>query len=86
METVSLNRHFSRLVSSSKEYAAEMKWHPGIRIDKIPVSANVGGLIFVIGIVVLGIVGVPAIRELLIIGLIGGPLFAAVLYWWHNRT
>ena len=36
-----------------------MKWHPGIRIDKIPVTANIGGLIFVIGIVVLGIVGVP---------------------------
>ena len=48
-----------------------MKWHPGIRIDKIPVTANVGGLIFVIGIVVLGIVGVPAIRELLVIGLSG---------------
>jgi hypothetical protein len=69
----------------SQEKDARMKWHPGIRIDKIPVKANVGGLIFVIGIVVLGIVGVPAIRELLIVGLLGGVLFAAVLYWWHNR-
>lgn len=63
-----------------------MKWHPGIRIDKIPVTTTVGGLIFAIGIVVLAIVGVPEIRGLVIIGVPGGLLFAAVLYWWRNRT
>jgi hypothetical protein len=63
-----------------------MRWHPGIRIDRIPVTATVGGSIFVIGIVVLGVVGVPVIRELLLIGLPGGVLFAAFLYWWRNRT
>ena len=40
-----------------------MKWHSGIRIDKIPVTATVGGLIFAVGIVVLAIVGVPEIRD-----------------------
>jgi len=63
-----------------------MKWHPGIRIDKIPVTATIGGLIFAVGIVVLAIIGVPAIRELLLIGIPGGILFAAILYWWRNRT
>ena len=62
-----------------------MKWHPGIRIDKIPVTATVGGLLFAIGIIVLAIVGVPEIRGLVIIGVPGGVLFAAVLYWWRNR-
>ena len=63
-----------------------MKWHPGIRIDKIPVTATVGGLIFVIGIIVLGIVGVPAIRGFVLIGIPGGVLIAAFLYWWRNRS
>jgi len=63
-----------------------MKWHPGIRIDKIPVTSTVGGLIFAVGIVVLAIVGVPEIRGLILIGLPGGILFAVILYWWRNRN
>lgn len=63
-----------------------MKWHPGIRIDKIPVSATIGGSIFAIGIIVLAVVGVPEIRGLLLVGVPGGILFGAFLYWWRNRT
>jgi hypothetical protein len=63
-----------------------MHWHPGIRIDKIPVTATVAGLIFALGMIAIALVGVPAARELVLVTLPGGLLFAAILYWWRNRT
>jgi hypothetical protein len=78
---------FLMFVNDDKaEGEAFMKWHPGIRIDKIPVTATVAGLIFAAGIVVLAIVGVPEIRGLVLNGLPGGILFAAILSWWRSRT
>jgi hypothetical protein len=33
--------------------------HAGIRIDKIPVGAGIGGLVFAVGSVVIFLVGLP---------------------------
>ena len=85
-DPINLNKQGARAVCYIEGRKGQMKWHPGIRIDKIPVTATVGGLIFVIGIIVLGIVGVPAIRVFVLIGIPGGVLIAAFLYWWRNRS
>jgi hypothetical protein len=61
-----------------------MEKHPGIRIDKITVSGTVGGLIFVLGMVAIGFVGLLPYRQLLVISLIGGAIWAVVLYLWHK--
>ncbi|MFQ5740052.1 MAG: hypothetical protein ACE5JX_13680 [Acidobacteriota bacterium] len=62
-----------------------MKKHPGIRIDKIPVKSS-AGLLFVIGVLAIFLIGIPATRWFLALALIGGAAVAALLYWWHNRT
>ena len=59
--------------------------HQGIRIDRIPI-AGAGGLIFAVGIVLIGLIGLPETRALAVVGLSGGALLAAWLYFWHNQT
>lgn len=61
-----------------------MKLHPGIRIDKIPVR-SAAGLIFVITVLAIFLIGVPATRWFLILGIAGGIVTAAILHFWHNR-
>ena len=61
-----------------------MENHPGIRIDRIP-AAGVGGLLFTIATIVM-FLGVPQVREFMLIGLVGGLPTAAILYFWHNQT
>jgi hypothetical protein len=53
--------------------------HPGIRIDRIPVEGG-GGLIFAVGIVVLFLVGFPALRPIVAATVLGGILLAPILH------
>lgn len=62
-----------------------MDWHPGIRIDKIPVSGAVG-LIFVVGTLMIFLVGVPATRWFFFISLAAGIVGGLALYLWRNQT
>jgi hypothetical protein len=61
-----------------------MQNHPGIRIDRIPAS-GAGGLLFTIATVVV-FMGVPEVREFMLIGLVGGVPTAGILYFWHHQT
>jgi hypothetical protein len=61
-----------------------MQNHPGIRIDRIP-AAGAGGLFFTVATVVV-FLGVPEVREFMLIGLFGGIPMAGILYFWHNQT
>ena len=53
--------------------------HRGILIDRIPAEEG-GGLIFVIGIVVLFLIGVPSMRPVVALAALGGILMAPLLY------
>jgi len=57
-----------------------MNKHPGIRIHSIPVEGG-PGLLFAAGALVIFLAGVPATRLVLMAGLVGGLLVAAILRW-----
>jgi len=53
--------------------------HAGIRIDRIP-AEGAGGLIFAIGIVVIFLIGVPAMRPVVALAALCGVLLAPLLH------
>ena len=53
-------------------------WHPGITMHKIPV-AGIGGLIFAVGIVVLGLFGLPFAKWFLLGAMILGVVVVGLL-------
>jgi len=57
--------------------------HPGIRIDKIPVSGAMG-LIFTVGSLVI-FLALPAVRWFAILSLPVGLAFAAILHFTGRR-
>lgn len=62
-----------------------MKIHQGIRIDSIP-AAGTGGFLFVLAIVVIALLGIPAVSGLAPFLLAGGILVALGRYFWNNQT
>jgi len=56
-----------------------MQFHPGIRIDRIPVEGG-GGLIFAAGMAVLVLLAMPAVLPLAIGAVLGGAALAPVLH------
>ena len=61
-----------------------MNKHPGIQIHRIP-AEGAPGLIFVVGLLTILLVEIPAVRLLLAAGLVGGLFIAAGLRW-TDRT
>lgn len=59
--------------------------HQGIRIDNIP-AEGIGGLFFVVGVLLITLIGVPASRPFLGVALPAGVLVAALRYVWLNQT
>ncbi len=59
-------------------------YHPGISMHKIPVEGLVG-LLFVFATIFIFGVGVPAVRELLVVTGILGILGSGLLLFWHRR-
>lgn len=55
-----------------------MKVHPGIRIHRIPVAGG-AGLIVAVGMIVLILMAVPALRPIAAASVCGGVLLALVL-------
>jgi hypothetical protein len=53
--------------------------HQGIRIDHIPAEGG-GGLIFALGMVLVFLVAVPALRPVAAVAVLGGLLLAPVLH------
>ena len=60
------------------------RYHEGIRIDSIP-AQGFAGLLFTIATLVV-FLGIPVIREFLLIVLIAAVPLSALLYYWHNQT
>jgi len=58
--------------------------HPGIRIDKTPVRSWVG-LVFAVGVMVLFLIALPAVRWFLLLTLPAGMLAGVVLFFLHRR-
>ena len=54
-------------------------------MHKITIGAGAAGSIVAIGFVVMGLVGVPVARWLLIFSVIAGAIGAAFLTYWHSR-
>ncbi len=59
-------------------------YHPGISMHKIPVEGLVG-LLFVFATIFIFGVGVPAVRELLVVTGTLGILGSGLLLFWHRR-
>ena len=62
-----------------------MRYHPGIRIDRIPVR-GIPGFLFVIATWFICLAGVPATRDFLLVSGGAGLVGAGILYYWHNQT
>lgn len=60
-----------------------MNTHSGIRIDRIPIE-GLTGLVFVLGIMTLGLIALPPFRWLTLISLTCGALAAALLLLWRK--
>ena len=61
-----------------------MQPHPGIRINSIPAQGG-GGLIFALGMVAIVLLGLPAVRPLAAVAVLGGVLLAPVLHRLHHH-
>lgn len=58
---------------------------PEINISRIRVGGDLGGLIFVVGMMVCLLVGVPSARGFFGLSAAGGVIVAAILFLWHRR-
>ncbi len=58
--------------------------YPEINISRIRVGGDLGGLIFVVGMVACILIGIPASRGFFGGTLAGGVALAALLGWWHR--
>jgi hypothetical protein len=55
----------------------------GFRIDKIPIGGAAGAFVGVGGIAIL-VLGVPSLRWVVLLAVIGGGLFGAALWLWRR--
>jgi hypothetical protein len=58
--------------------------HPGIRIDKIP-AKGWAGLVFALGVILLFLIGSPAVRWFFLLSIPPGILIGVALYLLHCR-
>jgi len=58
--------------------------YPAINISRIRIGGDLGGVVFVVGIVGSMLVGLPETRGFFAGTLGGGVLVAAVIAWWHR--
>ena len=78
--------NFSFIYGMSKKHETSMmSYHPGIRIDRIPVN-GIPGIMFVAATIFMFLGTVPAAREFFVITGITGILGAGFLYCWRNQT
>jgi hypothetical protein len=61
-----------------KQSSGDAGWHPGPRIDAIPV-VGVGGLIFTIGIALMFAVGLPIAKQFLLAAVPAGFLALVII-------
>ena len=59
--------------------------YPAINISRIRVGGDLGGVVFVVGVVVSLLVGLPEMRGFFVGTLGAGSALAVVIAWWHRR-
>lgn len=59
--------------------------YPAINISRIRIGGDLGGLIFVVGMVGCFLIGLPEARTFFGWSLAGGVVVAAILFVWHRR-
>lgn len=57
--------------------------HPGIRIDSIPVNGWVG-VVFALGVMLVFLIGSPAVRWFFVLSLPSGLLVGGALHFLHH--
>jgi hypothetical protein len=62
-----------------------MEYHPGINIAHIPVK-GIPGLLFLIATLFTFLVGIPMLRDFLLVTGAAGIIGAGIIYYWHNQT
>ncbi len=67
-----------------KHHMIRNELHPGITMHKIPVQASVEGAMFVLGITVLFLVGLPGAVYFLVLAVLCGIGIAGLLQWMHR--
>jgi hypothetical protein len=74
-------RHPSHVpMTSGEDYR-----RPEINLSSIPVQANIGGLIFMVGSVFIVIAGLPSWHWFFLAAAAGGVLTGVLLFVWHAR-
>jgi hypothetical protein len=58
---------------------------PGINISRIRVGGDLGGVVFVVGMVACLLAGLPETRGFFAGTLGGGVMVATGIAWWHRR-
>jgi hypothetical protein len=65
----------------SGDFMKNAEFHPGITMHRIPVGANVGGLLFTIACILICLVGIPEMRSFAGLAIILGVAVATVLHY-----
>lgn len=65
--------------------AGEPSRRPEINLSSIPVQANIGGLIFMVGSVFIVIAGLPSWHWFFLAAAAGGVLTGVLLFAWHAK-
>jgi hypothetical protein len=68
-----------------RDYLTREDEYPAINISRIRIGGDLGGLIFVVGMEVCFLIGVPAARDFLAASLAGGVIVAIGLGSWHRH-
>jgi hypothetical protein len=80
-----IHRWYARYPSRVPTPSARRIWSPEINFSSMQVADNIGGLIFVLGSIVIVVIGVPAVIWFLFAGTAAGALVAWILVAWHVR-
>jgi hypothetical protein len=57
------------------------EFHPGITMHRIPVGANVGGLLFTIACILICLISIPALQSFAGLAILSGVSVASVLHF-----
>ena len=72
-------------MKTQRKRLTSMQYHPGINIAEIPVK-GLPGLLFLLATVFTFLVGIPMLRDFLMITGAAGMIGAGLMYYWHNQT
>ena len=63
---------------------SDVSRRPQINLSGIKIGGDVGGLMFVVGIVLIAILGLPQLRQTMLVAVVAGLLLARALFVWHR--